>query len=161
MTTKLRVKYGSLDIEFEGSEEFIKTELRDLLKHIAELPQPSSSKPADSSGMKNIVPKPGQATSGHLSTSVIAQKLGANSGPDLILAACAYLTLGKGMETLPRKAILDEMREAKAYFKTTYRNNLSKYLATLTKSGDLNQLANENYSLPAEKRAEIEARIVG
>jgi hypothetical protein len=159
MSSKLRLQYGALQIEFEGSDEFLKTELPVLLTHIAKLPQPAGSADAGDASDDAAASSGNKTNLGNLSTSTIAQKLNVGSGTDLIIAACAFLTIGKGQETFSRKEILTEMRSAKAYFKATYRNNLSGYLTGLTRDGRLNQIAEETYSLPSNMRTEIEKKI--
>lgn len=82
--------------------------------------------------------------------------MGVNSGPELILAACAHLTLVKGKESFTRKEIIEEMNTAKSYLKRSYISNLSKSLTNLVKSGKISETGREIYSLTAQTRKEME-----
>ncbi len=48
MASRLRLQYGELQIEYEGSDEFLKTELPALVEHIARLwpGTPAAPRPA-------------------------------------------------------------------------------------------------------------------
>jgi hypothetical protein len=154
MTTKLKLKLGALEIEFEGSEEFITTGLMPLVEALqkVEVPDLPSPEPATKGGAH----KHADAT---ITTSTIAQKLGAASGRDLVLAAIARLLIVKQGEHASRLEILKEMRGAKSYFKRSYNNNLTKTLGALTTSGKFNDLGGDNYSLSAAARQELEQKI--
>lgn len=46
MPSRLRLQYGALHVEYEGSDEFLKTELPALLEHIARvLPHVPATRP--------------------------------------------------------------------------------------------------------------------
>ena len=76
-----------------------------------------------------------------LRTNTIAAKLGAKTGADLALAACAHLCLVKGVDSFERKHILGEMKLANNFYKRTYSANLSKYLKTLVNDSKINMVA--------------------
>jgi hypothetical protein len=46
MASRLRLQYGDLQVEYEGSDEFLKAELPALLDHIARLLGPSLTRRA-------------------------------------------------------------------------------------------------------------------
>jgi hypothetical protein len=160
MTNRILIQLGGFRLEHEGDEKYSKDDVKELLKLVEKFQGISASHAAPKANFD--ASKIGQGNVGQdvtLSTSTIAQKIDIKTGPDLVLAASAYLTLGKGLESFSRQELLGEMKNAKAYYKTTYSGNLSRYLATLIKSGNLNQVAGDNYTISAKSREEIGAKI--
>jgi hypothetical protein len=149
MTSKIRVKIGDIEIDYEGADDFLKKDLLNLIKNISEINIPEGG----STGGKNDEEKPhggGRGGAGHSSTAFFAHKIGAKSGSDLILAASYHMAMN-GKESFSSTDIITEMRNASAYFKKNYVANLSKYLKTLSKSGQLNESGKNKYSLSPEE----------
>src|SRR5690348_16260150 len=88
MSSKIKIKVGPVEVEYEGSEEFLKNELAELLSSISKLYRESgaSSQPP--------TPPAGNGIGSIGTTGAIAVKLQASSGSDLALAAAARLYLG-------------------------------------------------------------------
>lgn len=82
MSSKIRIKIGEIEVEYEGTEEFLKKELPELLKTVSEL-----YRPLNAGGGSTFVPP----SNLQLSTANIAAKLDAKTGPDVVIAACAHL----------------------------------------------------------------------
>lgn len=163
MTVKLNVKLGQLEFNYEGSEDFLKTELSNILhilsqtKLVGGLAENGSSFSTDSKPPADSAPKgniPIQMTTGS-----IAAKLSCSSGPDLIIAACAHLLFVLGNETFNRKQILEEMKNASGYYKSSYSGNLSKYIAQLVKASKLIERSRGQYSLHATLRTQLEVQL--
>ena len=51
MTSKIRIKMGFIEVEFEGSEQFLKEELPDLLTGVSQLHSKSSLASEDDQGL--------------------------------------------------------------------------------------------------------------
>ena len=149
MESKIRIKLGPIEVEYEGSESFLKHELPDLIKTVSALYK-AANIPLDK-------PDPG-AGSIQLSTNSIATKLHCKSGPDLAIAAAAHLTLAKNISVFSRKALLDEMKTATSFYKSSYANNLSKTLNALLKH-DLNEPSSGNFALTEKKKEEVRAKL--
>ena len=131
MEAKLRIRMGSIEVEYEGSEEFLKKELPDLLQTVLELHGRSLEdadleEQTDDSGGKSHNPNRTK-----VSASTAAATLGSKTGSDLALAAAASLVIGEGKESFSRAELLKAMQSAKAHYKGTFRNNLSNYISTL------------------------------
>lgn len=172
--TKIRVKLGAIEIEYEGPSDFLKSELGDLLDAIAKITpqQPAQfAKPNSQAGGANTLDpdqsmqrdaseRPNGQLSGRSdSTNTIATKISVTTGSDLAFAAAGNLALVKGKATFSRKELLDEMKSATTYYKDTYSSNLSALLKTLTKAGKVNLVAKDTYSLGQNGRAELEPKI--
>lgn len=153
MESKVRIKIGQTEVEYEGSETFIKEELMNFVKTVMELSKVSTQ--------LGSVDRQIDTISGQLkmTTGSIAAKLSCGSGADLLLAAAANLTLIQNNETFTRQQLLLEMQTAIGYYKTTYSSNLSTYLRTLTRSGKLNERTSGQYALTAETRKELQTRL--
>lgn len=157
MDAKLRIKMGAVEVEYEGSDDFLKKELPELLKAVLALHASAaeSSEPEDDVDDGDEKTKGGRIA-GSLSVSTAAAKLGAKKGSDLALAAAAAIVIGQGKDSFSRSDLLRGMQSAKAYYKTTYRSNLSHYISTLVKAEHLLDHGNDSYGLHEAKRKELE-----
>lgn len=149
-TAKLRIKLGQMELEYEGSQNYIETGILELIEQLSAVEiqdievkeQPSA--PEDLAGSAAGMPP----NTAKLSTTDFAVKLGVKSGTELVMAAAAYLHHTRSLEEFRRADILSEMKGAKAFFRQSYGSNLSKSLETLTKSGKLQNPKADTYALP-------------
>jgi DNA-directed RNA polymerase delta subunit len=94
-----------------------------------------------------------------MTTKTIASKLSVNSGPELIMATCAYLTLVLNKHNIGYQEILQEMKSASGYYKQTYTSNLGAYINNLIKGKKLVEVSNKVYSIPANIVKELEVQL--
>ena len=127
MSSKLRIRIGEVEIDYEGTEEFLKQELPQLLKTAMELHKAAGTA-TKTGGAGSSGGGKGGSIFPPLTTASIAAKTNATSGPDLMLAAAAHLTLVAKKDTFSRQELLNEMQNASGYYKKSYSNNLTKYL---------------------------------
>lgn len=162
MTSKLRLKLGAMELDCEGSEEFLTKELPAFLNTISEMlgkaQHLGGTTPLNESGGGG---GGGGAATGQLesTTGAIAVKLSVKSGSDLVQAASAKLTLVDGKERFTRRELIDAMREASAHFKQTHVKNLTSSLATLIKDGVLLEPAKDTFALAATARESLRQRL--
>jgi hypothetical protein len=157
VNSKLRIRIGEVEIEYEGAEEFLKQELPQLLKTAMELHKVSGETAGGAGSKSHSHAKGGQGATLSLTTSSIAAKLNAKSGSDLLKAAAAHLALVGNSEPFSRQKLLDQMKSATSYFKTSYGANLTTYIKTaLQKNGFLSEVGKDAYSMNAAARAELE-----
>lgn len=157
MNGKVRIKFGDMEIDFEGSEQFLKDEFLELIKTIHGLAKESgvdifqkNMRQTDSVGNTDSV--------AGLGINTIAQKLGVSTGPDLTMAAAIKLDLVDGKTKFTTKELTSEMRKATSYFKETYAKNTTSNLSSLIKAGKLNDVGSGNYSVPANVKGELTAK---
>lgn len=157
MTSKLRIKMGPIEVEYEGSEDFLKEELPDLLQAVTTLYRDSGisdAQTASPTGSKaNAAPGP-QGT-----TNTYAAKLGGGSGTELALAAAARLRIGLGAESFTRAKLLEEMKSGTSYYKKSYSSNLSNIISTLVTNQKLIEAAKDTYSLHATTENELRTKL--
>jgi hypothetical protein len=160
VTTKLRVRIGEVEVDYEGTDTFLRSELPALLTTVLELHAKTAQASAKEEVHSEKRPKaPRQSGNAPVSASTAATKMGCRSGSDLALAAAAALVIGEGKDSFSRSDLLESMRAAKAHYKASYANNLSKYLTTLVKSGDLLDHGGDKYGLQDSKRTELEQKL--
>jgi len=155
--SRISIRHLGVDVEFEGSEEFIKADLLDLINDITELTKalPASTKSISSS------PK-SDAGGLDLSVKTIATKLGTSTGSDLARSAAAFLTLVEGRETFTQSELHDAMKTAVGIYKqSTHAKNIGKIITGLLTSNILLQTATGNYSLSQPQRDQIEKALNG
>lgn len=159
MPSKIRIKVGEVEIEYEGDEQFSKKELAGLLTTVAELhnavgvphkkTQQGASAQSDTPTTSNI----------KLTTTSIAHKLSVKTGPDLLIAAAAHLTLVKHQATFSRQELLDEMKSATSYYNKNYAKNLSQNITSTLKENKLTESAKDTYALTAGAIKELETHL--
>lgn len=162
MSSKLRIRIGEVEIDYEGTEEFLKQELPQLLKTAMELHKAAGSAPGGDTGEKRRAGTGGAAAANavpSLTTGSIAAKIGADSGSDLLLAAAGHLVLVKKTEPFSRAQLLNEMKGATAYYKKNYAANLTGYVRTALKDGPLSETAKNSFTLTAAARKDLEKRL--
>lgn len=161
MECKIRIKVGTIEVEFEGGEGYLRDQLPSLIELLVAMSAEEQYLTEEEEG--EILPESLDASKKklQLTTNTIAAKLGVKSGPDLVMAACAYLSLVKGAETFHRKNILAEMKLATNYYKVSHSKNLSHSLKSLIKEGKLIERAQDVYALEAETKSWLEEKLSG
>jgi hypothetical protein len=154
--SKITIRYGNVQAEFEGSEEFIKSDFLNLVSDIVELTsaapipaQPSAAAQASSSSL-------------NLGVKSISARLGNSTGPDLARAAAAYLTLVEGKETFSQQELLAAMKSATGIYKqTTHGKNSGKILSSLLANNILLQTATGTFCLAEDQREQVSRLLNG
>lgn len=154
MASKIRIRIGDTEIEYEGSDDFLRDELPDLLRTVTELHRATPSAPGGGS-----TPPHAAGTALAITTGTIAARLQVKTGSDLALAAAARLTFGLNKDTFTRQELLAEMKAATTYYQKNYSANLTKLLKTLISNSKLKETAAKVYSLTATARTEMEAAL--
>ena len=158
--TRFRVKRGAAEIEYEGGTQFLKEEIMPTVDKILEMVESRAElqRPMPMLQIDNSTEMLNSTTTVEVlhSTNTIATMLGAKSASDLAIAAVAQLSFVQKKERLSRQEILDEMKSATSFFKSTYVNNHSNSLKVLTKGDRLRLLAPDTYGLSHKARKELE-----
>lgn len=137
--TRLRVKLGAAEIEYEGGaaslEKLVMPTVAKMIQMVeshVDLQRPSAPLRIDTVAAK---PTPAAVPANDVyehSTNTIAVSMNAKTATDLATAACAHLALVKKKECFTRKEILEEMKNAPSFYTTNMASNHTKTLATLT-----------------------------
>lgn len=166
MSSKIKIKIGQIEIEYEGSEEFLKEELPSLLGAVTELYKETGAKLEPVQAPPDTVNPNAQngaakaaASGDYGTTNSISAKLGAKTGTELALAAAARLVLGMGQEQFTRKQLLQEMQNGTQYYKSSYGSNLSRTIKTLVGEHKFIERSKDTYALKADVVASLEARL--
>jgi hypothetical protein len=158
---KLTLKTAQVEIEYEGSENFLRSDLLGLITEVAEIHKMNPpigtahqliKTPAQEMNAKDHIPL-------KLSLANIATNLNVGTGPDLVLAACAYLTFTENKSTFKRKEILTAMKTANSFYKKTYSGNLSKYISSLLGEKKILEQINGVYALSDQAKTEMELKL--
>jgi|GEM_PF-836218 len=168
MESKIRVKMGEVEVEYEGAQEFLKTELPSILDAVFKLYEARGSTfakvsappaPASNGSAERVN---GERVNGERkgTTAAFAARLGAKTGPDLMLAAAGKLALVDSMDVFTREQLLAEMRTASTFYRESYRKNLTSYLTVMFRK-DLNEVSAGKYSLTQSTRESLEKTLSG
>jgi hypothetical protein len=156
--SRLRIKLGDFELDYEGTDEFIKDQLPGLLKSIHEI-EPKIAKASPAKGAAGNGDKSSPAFHSETSTNTIAQKLEAKTGPELAKAAAARLALVLKKATFTKKDNLAEMRSATNFFKKSHQNNADKILKSVTDDGTLLLQASGSYAFADASRIAMEEKL--
>jgi|HubBroStandDraft_1064217.scaffolds.fasta_scaffold221535_2 hypothetical protein len=149
MTSRIKLKLGDLELEYEGEAKTLTSELPKLLKVLSEIQakNPTEHRAPHSRGKL-----------GQLSVTTVAQKLNAHKLPDLILAGAFTLTQ-RGSGTFEKRELRKEIRGATGFYKDAMRTNFEKALTRLAKTGRITHSGGENYALPPSEHESIAGRL--
>ena len=157
-TAKIRLKIGQLEVEYEGKESFLQDGLLNLTeKLVGSYAEHQSAFPIDSSSTDT---QNGSVTNANreinMSMDTIASRLRVNTGTDLVIAACTYLTLVQKKDSFSRQQIHQQMKDAMSYYKESMASNLTKMLQKHVKDCHLNQRSGGTYALTAQEKHKAE-----
>ena len=156
---KIRIKVGSMEVEYEGEPSFLQDGLESLLAKVADLstqvPSESDTGNDTPNGPTPLAPSKGP----DFSTSTIAAHLSAKSTTELAICALAKLEIVDGKAGVKQSDISREMRTATTYYKKSMSSNLKKSLKTLIKDNRVNHGASDTYSLSATEKTKLEDSI--
>ncbi|MBC7752574.1 MAG: hypothetical protein H7Z73_12845 [Candidatus Saccharibacteria bacterium] len=158
-TSKIKIKLGAIEIEYEGSETFLKEELPQLLTAVSDLYAKSHTTFVSDLNSTSIAEQSGninQIENFEATLTTIAAKLNVKSGPELVLASVARRTFCLAEERVTRENIIIEMKLAPSYYNQSYTGNLTPTLLRLVKSGKLKEPSQNVYTLTADTRRELE-----
>jgi hypothetical protein len=147
-----------VEVEYEGDHDFLKQDLPKLLEAVVELRQKATDLDEDDPDDAEKKEKKNRKGAIQGTVAALAAKLGAKSGPDLIIAAAAKLTLVDQQSTFSRDELLKAMKTASNYYRKTYNNNLSKYLKVLL-NGRLTETSTDNYALTATELDKLRPKL--
>lgn len=169
MNSKISVNVGSLSIEFEGTEDFIKSNLLDFVKEVTQLLSESASIENQVGGSMNTNSKSQNSNPADakqvgnkldMSTATIMSKINGSSAPDLTLSAAASLTYVQGQATFSRNELLAEMKTATSFYTDSMSSNFSKTLGRLVKEGKFVQKGNQNYAIHNSIGTQLQAQLL-
>ena len=142
------IKHADIEIGYTGDIGLLEKAMSITSNKLTDSLSVPMQKAAQGKGMSLV------DTSDH-STSTIAKVLEAETGPRLLMAAAAKLAISDGKDRLSRKDILEEMKKGIPYYKQSYSNNMSSYLARLIKGGDLRIIGKKSYTLSPKAMEEL------
>ena len=155
---RLSLKIRDLQIEFEGTENFMINDLSNTLDNLMKFVE--THKSTIGSHQREEVEESSKRTSqlsrADLSVSTIASRTGASKAGDLAIAAAAHLIIVQGMEKFSRKELLKAMRSDNSRFKTGMSSNLTDTLTRLVSGKSFNHLSSGSYSLTPNERERLE-----
>ena len=155
MVSKLRIRVGNAEIEYEGVAEFSQLDLKDLIAHMGAIPT--------SGGIEQPPPSNGNGAASYnaqgLHTDTIAARIQAKTSGDLAIAAAAHLQMEGNKSSFSRNDLLTAMKSATHYYKEAMGKNLTVTLGRLVTSKALNKIGSDSFSLSNEKIAELETAI--
>ncbi len=163
MPTKLKIKVGYIEFEYEGDADCDYEAVKDLFTHVQSLAgsaprgtfdtHPPRIDPDDASGREV------DADVAKLSVQTVTARLGGKSAKDVALAAAAHLHICQGRSSFSRKDLLAEMQKAHGYYNLAMSKNLSQTLQKLVSDKQLMTMTGDQMSLSAPELANLKVRI--
>jgi hypothetical protein len=155
MVCKIGIKIGQVEINYEGEEAFFREELPKIILEVSHLAKNKEliEKPTKDPDIAPDIKNPGKKLD--ISVKTIAAKMGQKTGPDLILAAAAYLTFVDNTESFTKAELAKAMRTAPALNKKSYTNNFGAYIERLVAQQELTQNSSGKYALSSNSLAKL------
>jgi len=158
---KVRLKFGALEVEYEGASSFLNDGISNLVQKFIEMVQANGVSAglqvSDAKQQNDGTAKPPNIA--NISTNTIATHVGGSNSSDLILAAAASLAFVSAKDTFTRQEIHDEMKSATTFYNSNMGGNLSKNINTLVKNKRLNQIKPGVFALSLNEKKSLEAAI--
>lgn len=156
---KLIIERSGSRLEFDGDSQEYEKHIASLVeKHF--LSTPKNALTTDSGVPQNNsdgIPSAGNNVS--MTMKSIAALFDVKSGPELLYAACAWLTGIEGKEKFTRQEILTAMKSAIGYYKPSDSGNLSKYIDSSQKNGTLIEVSNNTFAVKADHLKKMSEKI--
>jgi hypothetical protein len=93
-------------------------------------------------------------------TGTIAAKLDCKTGPDLLVAAAAHLTMVQRQNVFGRRELISEIKGATAYYQKHMENNFTQNMRSLIKADDIRETSKGKFALSAKKLGELKPLLV-
>ncbi|MFK4002950.1 hypothetical protein [Qipengyuania sp. NPDC077563] len=166
MSTKIQMRAGEVEFTFESDNSISVTEAQQFLEKIHDIAKSVGQPKSATSAVTDSVEENSSTQEAHkqsgapldLHVNSVAEQLGAKSGPEVAMAAAAFLQLVEGKESFSRKELLETMKEATNYYSQTMSKNLSATLKNLIGS-KLTQLKSDRYAIKAVELSNLRSRL--
>jgi len=170
MGTKIHLRAGEVELSLETESPLAVSDIKEFISQVQELAQSLAPEPDDTApfapphGSNGTVSSSTPAplllehTNPQLHVNSVADRLSVKSGPELVIAAAAYLQIVEGRPSFTRKDLLDTMKTATSHYNQNMGSNLGAALKSLS-SSKLNQLNNGTYALKSQELAGLRSQI--
>jgi hypothetical protein len=165
-TAKVRVKFGNLEVEYEGDQNFVSDGLLTLISDVVDL---SKQIPSGTDALGKLLTPPSNLAptngtpqgNGTLTIGTIAAHLSPSGPQELAMCALAKLQIVDGKLTVDGGEIKEEMRSAASYYNSSMSRNFARDLNRMVKGKKINEVSKGVYALTAASRQELEPKIAG
>lgn len=163
MTTRVQIRAGEVELTIESDSTLAVTDIKELLGQVQEVAEslrtpypaaliqtPKQTHTATPLMIEDNVPQ--------LHINSVAERVGIKTGPDLAVAAAAYLQIVRGQQTFTRGELLDTMKAATSHYNQNHRSNLSSILKGLIGS-KFNQTGNDSYAIKNQELIDLRGKL--
>ncbi|MCK0530738.1 hypothetical protein [Sphingobium agri] len=170
MGTKIHLRAGEVELSLETESPLAVSDIKEFISQVQGLaqslvPEPDDTAPlAPSNGANGTASSSTTAplllehTNLQLHVNSVADRLSVKSGPELVIAAAAYLQIVEGRQSFTRKELLETMKSATSHYNQNIGSNLGAALKSLSTS-KLNQLNNGTYALKSHELAALRSQV--
>lgn len=164
MPTKLKLKMGYIEFEYEGDAPYDTESVKDLFTHLETLmgaaPPGAFDMPSPPSDNGVNLDNSSFSDLGNLAPNTVAARLDVKSGSDVAIAAAAHLQICLGKSTFTRNELRITMQSQTNYYSAVMSSNLTKILKGLIGSKRINSLSNDQMSLSGGEISNLKAKLV-
>ncbi|HKW54975.1 MAG TPA: hypothetical protein VJO12_14880 [Stellaceae bacterium] len=160
--SKLRIKLGDVEVEYEGEAAFVETGLIELVGKVQDMAAKSTpvmARSAMNAGKPGATPASSPSTPVQMTTKSIATKMSAKKGPEVAKAAVAKLGILQGKPTFSRSEILEEMRTATGIFRPSMNGNMTPILNSLAQDDVIIESSPEVYALTPNGETQLRQQL--
>lgn len=153
--SKIRIRSGSLEVEYEGTDQFISEQLTTLVGKFLDATK-LAPKSSFAEERKDQVQSPAHLPGMSINSTVARLKV--KSGRDMLIAAAAHLCLVQGKEQFSKEELFELAKASTAYSKS-WTPALTTNLKRLVAARNFTENASNMFSLPEGQRAELLQKI--
>ena len=153
---KLRLRFGDVEIDYEGTETYLREDLLDQIEKTLSVysnrtgPTPKSVEQTEATVASDCL---------DIDTNTVASYLDVKTGPELVLAAAVNLRIIQNKQRFTRDEIRLEMQGASSYYTANHTKNLSAHLTSLIKSHKLLRTSGGEFALSADAESDARAKL--
>lgn len=157
--SRIRIRVGDCEIEYEGDDGFAREGVLALLKEAMLVAPPKLRQKTAIGGAADQAASFQSKPSSGLTISTIAAHLNPDGTQDLAMCALAKLQLIDGKQHADKTEIWETMRGATGYFKSSMAKNFPRDLGRMVRGKKINEVGAHVYALTAGSAKDLEAKI--
>jgi hypothetical protein len=158
---KIQLTNGPLTVDYEGPLDFLDDGLLTIVEEFVGITKDVAPPASPSTHNTKAITGNGSNGALQMTTGTIAGRLSVKTGPELIMASAAKLTLADGKDTFTRRDVLLEMKSAPSYYKESYRKNMSSLLDGLIKGDQIREISPSTYAVEATTKEKLTQQLGG
>ena len=152
---RIDLAVGPASLTFAGTEDLFREVFPDLCDRVLSTPVATMEPHSQANSAVEGAERP----SVDIDIVGVCQALNVDSGPGLVMAACAKLSVIDGKRNFNYNEIHHEVGEAHGYVTDSHKHNLKRNIHNLVRRHELIQEKKDTYALSPDQRSDYDRRL--